>query len=46
MNKKCLECGAELTSSEAIIYHSCEAYPQVSSGNAWIDNLTDKEASK
>ena len=24
MNKKCLECGAELTSKEAIIFHACE----------------------
>jgi len=46
MSKKCLECGEELTSSVAIIYHTCEAYPEVSSGNVWIDNLTDKEAGK
>jgi hypothetical protein len=24
MNKKCLKCGAELTSKEAIIFHTCE----------------------
>jgi hypothetical protein len=46
MSKKCLECGEELTSSEAIIFHSCEAYPKVSSGNVWIDNLMNKEASE
>ena len=42
--RKCLECGTQLESGVAIIYHTCEAYPQTSSGNVWIDNLTDKEA--
>ena len=41
--RKCLECGTQLEGAAAIIYHTCEAYPQVKSGNVWIDNLSEKE---
>ena len=39
MNRKCLECGAELTSKEAIIFHTCEAYPQQGERGSWVDIL-------
>jgi hypothetical protein len=39
MSKKCLECGEELTSSEAIIFHSCEAYPKREDEGSWVEIL-------
>jgi hypothetical protein len=38
--RKCLECGAELTSKEAIIYHTCEAYPE-QVAKSWFDLMLD-----
>ena len=36
--RKCLECETELESDNAIIAHTCEAYPQISN-DVWLDNL-------
>jgi hypothetical protein len=42
--RKCLECGAELNSSQAIIFHTCEAYPE-QVAKSWFDlmlNINEK----
>lgn len=39
MAKKCLECGTELTSNEAIIFHTCKAYPKQKEEGSWVEIL-------
>ena len=36
--RKCLECGTELATGEAIILHTCEAYPPREEFS-WLDVL-------
>lgn len=43
MAKKCLECGTELTSKEAIIFHTCEAYSQQGEKGSWVEILPKKK---
>ena len=39
MAKKCLECGTELTSTNEIIFHTCEAYPKQKDEGSWLEIL-------
>lgn len=39
--RKCLECGSELDSDSAIIFHTCEAYPE-QVAKSWIDFALEK----
>lgn len=35
--KRCLECGSELEDSNAIILHTCKAYPPKEEANSWAE---------
>jgi hypothetical protein len=40
--RKCLECETELANSDAIIFHTCEAYPAMPK-SSWLDILINNK---
>ena len=44
--RKCLECSEELATDNAVIFHTCEAYPKQGDEGSWVEILLKNREEK